>query len=176
MASSGVTTVTSKRSRTRRAGESAYGLLLLVKNAVVALIALFLLTAGAWSSWSDARPAMLTKGLERGVVTVSDCGDDWCTGSFTPARDGGEDPGRIRIDKAVTDGKGDRLAVALKPGTDEGVRTGPAGVLHAWVPLGGALLLAALLVAGGLRMRRTAWLLGLLGAALLGASFAALTF
>ncbi|QKV92901.1 hypothetical protein HUT19_14995 [Streptomyces sp. NA02950] len=176
MASTGATTVTTKRSRTRRAGESAYGLMLLAKNAAVSLIALFLLAAGVWSSWSDARPAMLTKGLEQGVVTVSHCGDDWCTGSFAPARGGGEDHGRIRIDKAVTDGPGDRVAVALIPGADEGVRTGPAGVLHAWVPFGGSLLLAALLVAGGLRMRRTAWVIGLLGVALLGASFATLTF
>ncbi|MBL1099019.1 hypothetical protein [Streptomyces coffeae] len=176
MASTGVTTVTAKRSRTRRAREGAYGLLLIAKNAAAALIALFLLVAGVWSSWSDARPAMLTKGLEQGVVTVSDCGEDWCTGPFASARGGGEKHGRIKIDKAVTDGSGDAVAVALKPGTNEGVRTGPAGVLHAWVPFGGSLLLASLLVAGGLRLRRTAWVMGLLGAALLGASYAALTF
>jgi hypothetical protein len=47
-------------------------------------------------------------------------------------------------------------------------------MLHAWVPFAGSLLLAALVVAGGMRFRRTAWVMGLLGAVLLGAAFAAL--
>ncbi|MDP9613051.1 hypothetical protein ACFV4E_15815 [Streptomyces hygroscopicus] len=171
MAFTGVT----KRSRTRRVGESAYGLLLLAKNAAMALIALLILVAGVWSSWGDAKPTMLTKGLERGTVTVSDCDDEWCTGSFSPARAGGEAHGRVRIDEAVTDGTGDRVPVALKPGTDRAVRTGAAGILHAWVPFGGSLLLGSLVVAGGLGMRRTGWSMGLLGAVLVGASFATLT-
>ncbi|MFE1977918.1 hypothetical protein [Streptomyces hygroscopicus] len=171
MAFTGVT----KRSRTRRVGESAYGLLLLAKNAAMALIALLILVAGVWSSWGDAKPTMLTKGLERGTVTVSDCDDEWCTGSFSPARAGGEAHGRVRIDEAVTDGTGDRVPVALKPGTDRAVRTGAAGNLHAWVPFGGSLLLGSLVVAGGLGMRRTGWSMGLLGAVLVGASFATLT-
>ncbi|WP_064455542.1 hypothetical protein [Streptomyces hygroscopicus] len=171
MAFTGVT----KRSRTRRAGESAYGLLLLAKNAAMALIALLILVAGVWSSWGDAKPTMLTKGLERGTVTVSDCDDEWCTGSFSPALAGGEAHGRVRIDEAVTDGTGDRVPVALKPGTDHAVRTGAAGILHAWVPFGGSLLLGSLVVAGGLGMRRTGWSMGLLGAVLVGASFATLT-
>ncbi|MBU3869409.1 hypothetical protein KN815_36730 [Streptomyces sp. 4503] len=171
MASTGMT----KRSRTRRAGESAYGLLLLAKNVAMGLVALLILVAGVWSSWDEAKPTMLTKGLERGTVTVSDCGDDWCTGSFAPARAGGATHGRVRVDKAVTDGTGDRVPVALKPGTDRAVRTGVAGILHAWVPFGGSLLLTSLIVAGGLGLRRTGWTMGLLGAALLGASFATLT-
>ncbi|MGW7690399.1 hypothetical protein ACWGMA_16225 [Streptomyces asiaticus] len=171
MASTGVT----KRSRTRRAGESAYGFLLLAKNVAMALVALLILVAGVWSSWGDAKPSMLTKGLERGTVTVSDCGDEWCTGSFTPAREGGKSRGRVRIDEAVTNGTGDRVPVALKPGTDHAIRTGAAGILHAWVPFGGSLLLTSLIVAGGLGLRRTGWAMGLLGAALLGASFATLT-
>ncbi|MET7933846.1 hypothetical protein [Streptomyces sp. NPDC005322] len=171
MASTGMT----KRSRTRRAGESAYGLLLLAKNVAMALVALLILVAGMWSSWADAKPAMLTKGLERGTVTMADCGDDWCTGSFTAARPGGDSHGRVRIDEAVTDGVGDRVPVVVKPGTDEAVRTGAAGVLHAWAPFAGSLLLSALVIAGGLGMRRTAWALGLLGTALMGASFATLT-
>jgi hypothetical protein len=171
MASTGMT----KRSRTRRAGESAYGLLLLAKNVAMTLVALLILVAGAWSSWGDAKPSMLTKGLERGTVTISECGDDWCTGSFAPASGAGETHGRVRVDEAVTDGDGDRVPVVVKPGTDEVVRTGAAGILHAWVPFAGSLLLGALIVAGGLRMRRTAWAMGLCGAALLGASFATLT-
>ena len=164
-----------RRSRTRRVGESAYGLLLLAKNVTMALIALLILAAGAWSSWGDARPTMLTKGLERGTVTVSECGEQWCTGPFTPSSGGGETHGRVRVDEAVTGGEGGRVPVVVKPGTDEVVRTGAAGVLHAWVPFAGSLLLGALVVAGGLRMRRTAWVMGLMGVALLGASFATLT-
>ncbi|AUA11727.1 MULTISPECIES: hypothetical protein [Streptomyces] len=171
MAFTGVT----KRSRGRRAGESAYGLLLIAKNVTMVLVAALILAAGVWSSWGDAKPTMLTKGLERGTVAVSDCDDEWCTGSFTPAEAGGKAHGRVRIDKAVTDGAGDHVAVALKPGTDHAVRTGIAGTLHAWVPFGGSLLLTSLIVAGGLRLRRTGWVMGLLGAALLGASFATLT-
>ena len=38
--------------------------------------------------------------------------------------------------------------MVVKPGTDEVVRSGPPGVLYAWVPLGGALLLASVVVAG----------------------------
>ncbi|MET7906405.1 hypothetical protein ABZS86_35130 [Streptomyces sp. NPDC005355] len=166
---------TTKRSRTRRASESAFGLLLLAKNVTMALVALLILVAGVWSSWADAKPAMLTKGLERGTVTVAGCDDDWCTGSFAPARAGGDSHRRVRVDETVTDGVGDRVPVVVKPGTDEVVRTGAGGVLHAWVPFGGALLLGALVVAGGLGMRRTAWALGFLGAALLGATFATLT-
>ncbi|MDF9813636.1 hypothetical protein M2266_002867 [Streptomyces sp. SPB162] len=52
--------------------------------------------------------------------------------------------------------------------------TGWAGVLYAWVPLGGALLLAALVLVGGLRMPRSAWTAGLAGAALMVAAFALL--
>jgi hypothetical protein len=172
MASTGIT----KRSRTRRAGESMYGLLLLAKNVAMTLVALLILVAGVWSSWGDAKPSMLTKGLERGTLTVARCDDDWCTGRFTPGSRGGEAPTKVRVDAAVTDGRGERLLVVVKPGTDEVVRTGWAGILHAWVPFGGSLLLASLVVAGGLGMRRTAWGLGLAGAALLGASFATLTF
>ncbi|MFD8871896.1 hypothetical protein ACFV1F_47430 [Streptomyces sp. NPDC059590] len=169
-------TGTIKRSRKRRASESAYGLLLVTKNVVMALLALFVLVAGVWYSWATAKPAMFTKNLERGTITVAACDDDWCTGTFTPMDGSGRARAKVRIDKAVTDGRGERLLVALKPGSDEAVRTGMTGILHAWVPFAGSLLLAALMVAGGLRLRRTAWALGLTGAALLAASFATLTF
>ncbi|MGW3570431.1 hypothetical protein ACWDSL_42305 [Streptomyces sp. NPDC000941] len=172
MSSSG----TIKRSRSRRAGENAYGLLLLTKIVVMALLALFVIVAGVWYSWATAKPAMFNKGLERGTITVATCDDDWCTGAFTPADGSGHARAKVRIDKAVTDGKGDHLLVALKPGSDEAVRTGMTGILHAWVPFAGSLLLAALMVAGGLRLRRTAWAMGLTGAALLAASFATLAF
>ncbi len=76
--------------------------------------------------------------------------------------------------QAAAPDKGERVEVTVKPGTTQAVRTGSAGILHAWVPFAGALLLAALVVAGGMRLRRTAWVMGLLGAVLLGAAFAAL--
>ena len=56
--------------------------------------------------------------------------------------------------------KGQTYTVVVKPGSDEVVRSGPAGLLYAWVPLGGALLLASVVVAGGLRLPRLAWVLG----------------
>ncbi|WKX72247.1 hypothetical protein [Streptomyces sp. XD-27] len=163
-----------RRSRTRRMGESAYGLLLLARNAAVALFALLIVAAGVWASWGTAQHAMLTKGRERGTLTVRSCGDEWCTGSFAPAGHSGEPRAAMRVDAAVADGAGDRLAVVVKPGTDQAVRTGAAGVLHAWVPFGGSLLLAAVVLAGGLRMRRTGWGMAVAGGALLVASFATL--
>ncbi|MFH8365961.1 hypothetical protein [Streptomyces sp. NPDC018031] len=163
-----------RRSRTRRMGESAYGLMLLAKQVAVALIALIVLAAGVWASWGTAQHAMLTKGREQGTFRVESCGDDWCTGVFVPSGRPSESRSGMRLDAAVADGKGDRLPVVVKPGTRQTVRTGWAGVLHAWVPLGGSLLLAAVIVAGGMRFRRTGWVLGGLGAVLLGASFATL--
>jgi hypothetical protein len=48
--------------------------------------------------------------------------------------------------------------------------------MHGAVPFGGALVLAALVVAGGMRWRRTGVVLGSLGVALVGASRALLSF
>lgn len=164
-----------RRSRTRRAGESAYGLLLLGRHLAVALVALLILVAGVWSSWDTAKPAMFSEDRDRGTVTVAECDDDWCTGAFTPAEPSGRALAKVRVDEAVAVGRGDRLPVAIRPGTTEAIRTGAAGVLHAWVPFAGALLLSALILAGGLRLRRTGWVMGLVGALLLGSSFATLT-
>jgi hypothetical protein len=76
--------------------------------------------------------------------------------------------------KSVAAKKGDRFPVVVKPGTRDVVRTGTAGFLHAWVPLGGALLLCAPVTGGGLRLTRTAWGAGIAGAVLLVATFIAL--
>lgn len=167
-------TASIRRSPVRRAGESAYGLLLVTKNVAMTLVVLLLLAGGVWTSWQTAQFSMLTKGRELGTVTVARCGDDVCTGPFAAADAGASDRPKVRIDKSVTHKRGERLQVAVKPGTDEVVRTGWGGVLFAWVPLGGALLLAALVIAGGLRMRRTAWVVAVLGVAVVGASFAVL--
>lgn len=167
-------TSTAKGSRIRRAGESAFGLLLLAKNLLMVLVALLLLAAGVWESWGTAQHNMLKAGREQGTMVVESCGEERCTGPFTPADGTGSARPEVRIDEAVTRGTGEQLGVAVRPGTDEVVRTGPAGILHAWVPLAGAMLLAALVIGGGLRMRRTAWTCALLGATLMGATFALL--
>ncbi|WP_069816152.1 hypothetical protein [Streptomyces sp. TP-A0874] len=163
-----------KRSRTRRAAESGFGLLLLGKNLLMAGVALLLLAGGVWASWDTAQHVMLTEGRERGTMAVQRCTSDRCTGPFEPDEATGSDRLRVSIDKAVARPEGESLPVAVKPGTDEVVRTGFAGVLYAWIPLAGSLLLAALVVAGGLRMPRTAWTVGLSGGVLLAAAFVAL--
>jgi hypothetical protein len=163
-----------RHSRLRRAGQSAYGLLLVGRNVVVAAMALLVLAAGVWTSWGTAQYAMLTKGRELGTVTVVRCGAQSCSGSFVPTGPAGEKRPDVTFGTPAAQAKGEQLPVVVKPGTDEVVRTGWAGVLYAWVPFGGALLLGALLLAGGLRMQRTAWAMAALGAGLMGASFATL--
>ncbi|WP_329127941.1 hypothetical protein [Streptomyces sp. NBC_01465] len=144
-------------------------LAILLYGSVVALV----LVAGVWSSWGTAQHVLLAKGRDHGTMTVTACGDDVCTGPFAPS--GSASPrALVRIDRSVAAKKGERLPVVVKPGTDQVVRTGAAGVLHAWLPLGGAMVLAALVIGGGLRFTRTAWGVGLAGAALLTATFVAL--
>ncbi|MFE7749868.1 hypothetical protein [Streptomyces sp. NPDC057428] len=136
-------------------------------------VVLLLLVAGVWSSWNIAHHIVLAKGREHGTVVVTGCGEDVCAGSFSPDADS-QKRGPVTIEKSVGVRKGDRFPVVVKPGTDAVVRTGVPGFLHAWMPFGGALLLSALLIGGGLRMTRTAWVTGIAGAALLTATFVAL--
>ncbi|MFJ8075266.1 hypothetical protein ACIQ7Q_15370 [Streptomyces sp. NPDC096176] len=143
------------------------------RNAAMALVALLLLTAGFWSSWGTAQHILLSKGREHGTLTVARCDENVCTGPYSPQAPA-TDRADVTIEKTVAVQKGQTLAVVLKPGTAEAVRTGPAGGLHAWVPLGGALLLAALVIGGGLRLTRIAWGTAFAGGALLMASFLAL--
>ncbi|MFG2889711.1 hypothetical protein [Streptomyces sp. NPDC048248] len=174
MPSSTTRTSSVRRSRTRRAGESAYGALLVVRTVLMGLLALLLLAAGVWTSWNTAQYAMLVKAQERGTMTVARCEDDKCTGPYVPTEGDGKARPKVSIVEAAAPDEGQRVEVTVEPGTAHAVRTGPAGILHAWVPFAGALLLAALVVAGGMRLRRTAWVMGLCGAVLLGAAFAAL--
>ncbi|MGW7051807.1 hypothetical protein [Streptomyces sp. NPDC054887] len=147
--------------------------LLYARRAAMAGIALLLLVAGVRSSWGTAQHVMLSKGREHGTMTVAVCGVETCAGPYTP--DGPTtDHARVTIEKSIAVRRGAELPVVLKPGTAEAVRAGAPGVLHAWVPLGGALLLAALVVAGGLRLTRLAWGAALAGGVLLGATFLAL--
>ncbi|MFI8852670.1 hypothetical protein ACIGW3_21120 [Streptomyces sp. NPDC053499] len=161
-----------RRSRMRRLGETAFGMLLLARAALMALIALVLVVAGGWTSWETATTAMA--GDERGTVTVSKCGDDECTGTFRGEKS--SRPEKVTVSEFVSGGEGQTVDVAVQPGTDHVIRTGPAGILYAWVPLGGALLLASLVIAGGLRMKRTAVLTGACGALIMGGAWALLAF
>jgi hypothetical protein len=148
-------------------------ILVLARHAATALVALLIVVAGFWSSWGDAQHVLLSKGREHGTLRVVDCGEDTCTGAYDPEGSAGPRSG-MTIEKSVAVEKGATLAVVVKPGRDELVRTGWAGGLHAWLPLGGALVLAGLVIGGGLRLTRFAWATALAGGALLMASFLAL--
>ncbi|MEU8677078.1 hypothetical protein [Streptomyces sp. NPDC048560] len=141
--------------------------------AAAGCIVLLMLVAGVWSSWNTAHHVVLSKGREHGTMTVTGCDESACTGSYVPDEDS-PPRARVTIVKSVAAEKGDRFPVVVKPGTGEVVRTGAPGLLHAWVPFGGALLLSALLIGGGLRLPRVAWGAAIAGAALLMATFIAL--
>lgn len=155
-----------KRSSSQRAALAG-------RRAAMGLVVLVLLVAGTWSSWNTAHHIVLAKGRDHGTVTVTGCGEETCTGSYEPDAVSRERP-RVSLDRSVAARKGDRFPVVVKPGTDAVVRTGLPGLLHAWVPLGGAMVLAAFVIGGGLRMSRTAWGVGTAGAVLLVATFVAL--
>ena len=158
------------RSRSRRAAEGAWGLVLLARVVAFAALALLVVVSGAWASWRTAQHVMLSKGREHGTVTLAACGDTTCSGPFTPKGAATARP-RVTVSLPVRHHVGDRVPVVIKPGTDTAIRAGWGGLLFAWLPLGGALLLAAVVVGGGLRMPRTAWTLAGLGAALVGGAF-----
>ncbi|MFD9433800.1 hypothetical protein [Streptomyces sp. NPDC060002] len=136
-------------------------------------VAVLILLAGVWGSWGSAQHVMLTKGREQGTVEVTRCGEDTCAGPYTPLSAGSTARARVEIEKSVAVRRGGIYTVVIKPGSDEVVRSGPAGVLYAWVPLGGALLLASIVVAGGLGRVRVGWVLAGSGVALLTAAFLA---
>jgi len=134
-------------------------------------VAVLILIAGVWASWGSAQYVMLTKGRERGTIEVARCAQDVCSGPYTPLSHGSQARGRVDIEKTVAVRKGQTYTVVVKPGSADVVRSGPAGVLYSWVPMGGALLLASVVVAGGLRRTRLAWVLAGSGIALLTAAF-----
>ncbi|WP_265737667.1 hypothetical protein [Peterkaempfera bronchialis] len=166
-----------RRSRLRRAGERAVGLVLLLRLLAVWAVVLVLLGTAGWASWRGCQDAVLG-GRERGTLTVASCDPGVCRGSYVP--DGPDSASRVvTVDRSgVPEGgrSAEPLAVAIRPGTSEAVRTGWAGVLHAWIPFGGALLLASVVLGVALRMRRTAWVGAVLGVALLCGAFAANSF
>ncbi|WEO96961.1 hypothetical protein A6P39_024650 [Streptomyces sp. FXJ1.172] len=142
--------------------------------AAMGAVAALILFAGVWGSWGTAQHVMLAKGREAGTVRVTSCTGGMCTGPFTPTSAGARARARVELTQSVAVREGQTYDVVLKPGTSDAVRSGPAGILYAWLPLGGALLLASVVVAGGMRLTRAAWVLGLSGAGLLTAAFVAL--
>ncbi|MFF5184063.1 hypothetical protein ACFY30_09790 [Streptomyces sp. NPDC000345] len=137
-------------------------------------VAVLILFAGVWGSWGTAQQVMLTKGREHGTVEVTRCGEEMCWGPYSPLSAGSTARSRVVIEKSVAVRKGRTYTVVVKPDGDEVVRSGPAGVLYAWVPFGGALLLASVVVAGGLGRPRVGWLLAGSGVALMTAAFMAI--
>ncbi|MGA5081293.1 hypothetical protein ACPCSL_17615 [Streptomyces griseoincarnatus] len=142
--------------------------------AAMGAVAVLILIAGVWASWGTAQHVMLTKGRERGTVEVTRCAEHACEGPFRPLSPGSQPRATVVLGDTVAVEEGRTYTVVLKPGGAEAVRSGPAGVLYAWVPLGGALLLASVVVAGGLQRTRAAWVMALAGAGLLTAAFVAL--
>ncbi|MES5821974.1 hypothetical protein [Streptomyces sp. RG80] len=139
--------------------------------AAMGTVAALILIAGVWASWGTAQHVMLTKGRESGTIEVTRCDADTCTGPYTPLSEGSRARARVVIEKTVAVRKGETYTVVMKPSSDDVVRSGPAGILYAWVPLGGALLLASVVVAGGLGRTRGAWVMAGAGVALLTAAF-----
>ncbi|MFE7647070.1 hypothetical protein [Streptomyces phaeoluteigriseus] len=159
-----------RRGSSRRATVAA---LRFGRLAAMGLVASLILVAGVSGSWGTAQHVMLTKGREQGTIEVARCGADRCSGPYTPLSSGSQARARVVIEKTVAVRTGQTYSVVIKPGGDEVVRSGPAGVLYAWVPMGGALLLASVVVAGGLGRARWGWVLAGSGMALLTAAFLA---
>ncbi|MEW2620656.1 hypothetical protein [Streptomyces sp. NPDC048106] len=157
----------------RSAVQASVSALRFGRVALMGALAALIVFAGLWGSWGNAQHVLLTKGREQGTVRVTACADHVCGGPFTPTSAGARARARVELTETVAVRKGRTYEVVLKPGGSEALRSGPAGILYAWVPLGGALLLASVVVAGGMRLRRVAWGLGLSGLAVLTAAFVA---
>lgn len=161
-------TATKSRRASRQASVAA---LRFGRLASMGTVAALIMIAGVWASWGTAQHVMLTKGRESGTIEVTRCGADTCTGPYTPLSEGSTPRTRVVIEKTVAVEKGQTYTVVVKPSSDDVVRSGPAGILYAWVPLGGALLLASVVVAGGLGRTRGAWVMAGAGIMLLTAAF-----
>ncbi|MFD5496756.1 hypothetical protein ACFYY3_13955 [Streptomyces sp. NPDC001812] len=161
----------SSRHSSRRVSRRSSAVLRLVRLAAMGVVTVLILIAGVWASWGTAQYVMLTKGRERGTVAVTSCGAGTCKGAYTPLSPGSQPRAEVVLEDTVAVAEGRTYTVLVKPGGTEVVRSGPAGVLHAWVPLGGALMLASVVVAGGLLRTRPAWVMGVSGVALVTAAF-----
>ncbi|MGZ3099614.1 hypothetical protein [Streptomyces sp. H62] len=156
-----------------RPRQASSALLRFGRIAAMGAVTVVILIAGVWASWGTAQHVLLTKGREQGTVEVTRCGGGVCSGPYAPVSAGSQARGRVVLEDSVAVRQGRTYSVVMKPGSDDAVRSGPAGVLYAWVPLGGALLLASVVVAGGLRRTRAAWVMAGAGVALLTAAFVA---
>ncbi|MER7961768.1 hypothetical protein [Streptomyces ardesiacus] len=153
------------------ASAASSALLTFGRVAAMGTVTALILIAGVWASWGTAQHVLLTKGREQGTIEVTRCGGGTCSGPYTPVSAGSQARERVVVEDSVAVAEGRTYSVVLKPGGDGAVRSGPAGILYAWVPLGGALLLASVIVAGGLRRTRAAWGMAAAGLALLTAAF-----
>ncbi|OIV38873.1 hypothetical protein BIV57_03825 [Mangrovactinospora gilvigrisea] len=134
------------------------------------LVVLVLLVSGFWMGVKGTQDATGSTRV-RGSMAVAACSTtSGCTGTFTPDRSGDSAPRTVRI-STIAAHKGEKVAVALRPGTNVAVRTGVAGFLLAWVVFGGALLLGGLLLRLGAGLPRPAGALALAGAVVLGAAW-----
>ena len=149
--------------RSRQAGGASVALRF-GRLAAMGAIAVLILIAGVWASWGtraarDAEP----RGGSSGTMTVTRCARRTSARGRTRRRRRGRGPGRgSTSSRSVAVQKGRTYTVVVKPGSGDVVRTGPPGLLHAWVPLGGALLLASVVVRAGCgwRGRRGCWRAG----------------
>lgn len=98
------------------------------------VIAVVILIAGVWDSWGCAQHVMLSKGREQGTMTVSRCDGETCWGPYEPVSTGSRARERVDIERSVAVETDETYTVVVKPGSSDVVRTGPAGLLHAWVP------------------------------------------
>ncbi|MFG2474242.1 hypothetical protein [Streptomyces fagopyri] len=158
----------------KRPRKNAHTALRFGRLAAMGTVTALILIAGVRGSWGTAQHVMLGKGREQGTMTVTACSEERCTGPYRPVSAGSRARARVTIDESAAVRKGRTYAVTVKPGSGEVVRSGPAGLLYAWIPFGGALLLASVVVAGGLRLTRSAWVMAGAGLALLTATFLAL--
>ncbi|MDX3346031.1 hypothetical protein PV368_11390 [Streptomyces sp. ME02-6979A] len=165
--------VSAAAARPRQASSVSSVLLRFGRVASMGTVTALILIAGVWASWGTAQHVLLTKGREQGTVEVTRCGGGTCSGPYSPVSAGSQARERVVLEDSVAVAKGRTYSVVLKPGSADAVRSGPAGVLYAWVPLGGALLLASVVVAGGLRRTRAGWVMAGAGVALLTAAFVA---
>ncbi|WUA17025.1 hypothetical protein OG208_21660 [Streptomyces anthocyanicus] len=165
--------VSAAAARPRQASSVSSVLLRFGRVASMGTVTALILIAGVWASWGTAQHVLLTKGREQGTVEVTRCGGGTCSGPYSPVSAGSQARERVVLEDSVAVTKGRTYSVVLKPGSADAVRSGPAGVLYAWVPLGGALLLASVVVAGGLRRTRAGWVMAGAGVALLTAAFVA---
>ncbi|SDN87821.1 hypothetical protein [Actinacidiphila guanduensis] len=149
---------------------SGSGLATFGRVVAASAVALLILVSGGWSSWRTAQYLVLTKGREQGTVTLATCGDSSCTGPFAPKGSAVARPS-VEVDLPVRHRVGQKVDVVLKPDSDTGIRSGTGGLIFAFLPLAGALLLAALVVALGLRLPQVAGGLAVAGGVLMAGAF-----